>query len=261
MYWPEAVQEHIQTLKTISINTALRQRLLSLVDLTSLNANDTEESIALLCDKAQTPLGHVAAVCVYPRFVRQVATQFAGTPIQTATVVNFPEGTSSLETVLVEIGRALQDGAQEIDVVFPYLRYLAGEQQYTQSFISACKVACGSSVSLKVILETGALLDPAIIADASVNALTAGADFIKTSTGKIAEGATLEAAAVMLLVIHHVMPQLKRNIGLKISGGIRDIEQAAQYVELADAIMGREWVSADNFRIGASQLVDKLLTA
>jgi deoxyribose-phosphate aldolase len=261
MYWPEAVQEHIQAIKPISINSALCQRLLSLVDLTSLNVHDTEESIALLCDKAHTDLGHVEAVCVYPRFVRQVAAQFAGTSIKTATVVNFPEGISSLETVLVEIGKALQDGAQEIDVVFPYLRYLAGEQQYTQSFISACKAACGTSVSLKVILETGALLDPAIIADASVNALTAGADFIKTSTGKIAEGATLEAAAVMLLVIRHVMPQLKRNIGLKISGGIRDIEQAAQYVKLADTIMGPEWVIPHHFRLGASQLVDKLLSA
>lgn len=259
MYWPEAVDEYIRALKPVTIDPILCQRILSVVDLTSLADTDTEESIAFLCEKAQTDCGAVAAVCVYPAFVRQVAAQLAGSSIKVATVVNFPEGTASIESVLVEISRALQDGAQEIDVVFPYLRYLAGEQQYTQSFISACKAACGQDVTLKVILETGALIDPAIIADASVNALTAGADFIKTSTGKIPEGATLEAAAVMLLVIRHVMPQLKRNIGIKISGGVRDIQQAAQYMELADVIMGREWVTAENFRIGASQLVDKLV--
>ncbi len=259
MYWTEAISEYTRDLQPVAGSPAVIQRLIGLIDLTSLNDSDTEASIASFCEKAQTSFGHVAAVCIYPRFVREVATQFAGTPIKTATVVNFPEGTASLETVMIEIGRSLQDGAQEIDVVFPYVRFLAGEKQYTHSFVQACKAACGESATLKVILETGALVEPGIIADASYEALSAGADFIKTSTGKIAGGATLEAAAAMLLVIKHIMPQIKRPVGLKVSGGIRDVAQAALYVELADKIMGREWVTADTFRIGASKLVDEMI--
>jgi deoxyribose-phosphate aldolase len=208
--------------------------------------------------KAQGPLGHVAAVCVLPHFVRQAVTEFAGTKIQVATVANFPEGTATLETVLIEIARVLQDGAQEIDVVFPYHRYLAGERQYAQQFIAACKAVCGHQVILKVILETGVLMDPAIIADASLDALTGGADFIKSSTGRVTQGATLEAAAAMLLVIRHAIPKLDHMPGIKVSGGIKDIEQAAHYLALADNIMGRDWVTSKTFRIGTSTLVDKI---
>lgn len=259
MYWSDAVKEHVNQLKPVEVNPFLLQRILGLVDLTSLGVEDTESSIAAFCQKARLPFGHVAAVCVYPQFVRQIAAEFRGTPVKTATVVNFPEGSSSLESVLIDIGVALQDGAQEIDVVLPYHRYLAGERQYIQTFVSSCKAACGDDVTLKVILETGALLDAALIADASLDVLTAGADFIKTSTGKIPEGATLEAAATMLLVIKHVAPQLKRNMGIKISGGVREIQQAAQYIELAENIMGKEWVTPDTFRIGASKLVDEIV--
>ena len=122
-------QELIQTLKPVEFNPALMRRILGLVDLTSLNATDTEASIAAFFEKAQTSFGHVAAVCVYPQFVRCCRREFAGTPIQSSNCCQFPEGTASLESVLIEIGRALEDGAQEIDVVFPYHRYLAGEQQ------------------------------------------------------------------------------------------------------------------------------------
>lgn len=259
MQWSEAIKEHIQTLKPVQSNPLLMQKILRLVDLTSLNETDTESSIALFCEKAQTPLGPVAAVCVYPRFTRLVANTFAGTSIKAATVANFPEGEGSLESVLIEINRALQDGAQEIDVVFPYHRYLAGERKYAQTFVESCKVACGDDAKLKVILETGALGDAAIIADATFEALAAGADFVKTSTGKIAQGATLEAVATMLLVIHHVRPKLNHHVGIKVSGGVRSIQQAAQYIELAENIMGHDWVTPETFRIGASQLVDEIL--
>ena len=135
---------------------------------------------------------------------------------------------------------------------------MAGERHYAQTFVSACKIACGDEVTLKVILETGVLGEITIIADAAYDALSAGADFIKTSTGKLTEGATLEAAATMLLVIQHITPQLKHHVGLKVSGGIRTLEQAAQYIELADAIMGRDWVKPSTFRIGASKLMDEI---
>lgn len=259
MQWSEAVKEYIQTLKPVQTNAALAQRVAGLMDLTRLNEKDTEADVAAFCEKAHTPVGHVAAVCVYPQYVQLVASILAATPIKIATVINFPEGNSSLETVLLEIGRALEDDAQEVDVVFPYARYLAGERQYAQTFVTSCKAACGDDVVLKVILETGALNDPAIIADASFDALLAGADFIKTSTGKLTAGASLEAAATMLLVINHIGPQLQRRAGLKVSGGINTLLQAAQYIELAETIMGRDWVRPDTFRIGSSKLIYELI--
>jgi deoxyribose-phosphate aldolase len=259
MEWSEAVSEQIATLpNNIVVDEALIRRVIGLVDLTSLNTNDTQASVAAFLEKANTSHGHVAAVCVYPQFVRLAAAQLAGSKISVASVANFPEGAAPLENVLVEIGSAIEDGANEIDVVFPYGRYLAGEQHYAHTFVEACKAVCGDKIKLKVILETGALNDPAIIADAAYEVLAAGADFIKTSTGKIAEGATLEAAATMLLVIRHIEPQLKHHVGIKISGGIRDMQTAAQYIALADKIMGREWVTPQTFRIGASKLIEGL---
>lgn len=257
MEWSEAVSEQIAVLpKAIVVNEALIRRVISLVDYTSLNASDTQESVATFLEKANTPHGSVAAVCVYPQFVRLAAAQLSGSTINIASVANFPDGSRPLDDVLVEIGSALEDGANEIDVVFPYERYLAGERHYAQTFTEACKAVCGDRVTLKVILETGALNDPAIIADAAYDVLAAGADFVKTSTGKISEGATLEAAATMLLVIRHIEPQLKHHVGLKVSGGIRDMQTAAQYIALADHVMGRDWITPQTFRIGASRLID-----
>ena len=259
MQWSEAIKPYIEALKPVKSTPALVEKVLGLVDFTSLNDTDTEASVAAFCEKAQTSYGHVAAVCVFPQFVRLVAAQFANTPIKVATVVNFPKGMKPLDAVLIEINQALQDGAQEIDVVFPYSRYLAGERQFAHTFVSTCKAACGDDVTLKVILETGALSDLAIIADASLDTLMAGADFIKTATGKIPEGATLEAAATMLLVIKHVSEKIKKRVGLKVSGGVRALSQAAAYIELADLIMGKRWVTPHTFRIGASKLVDEMI--
>lgn len=261
MQWTEAVDDHIKQLQPVAINPVLLQQLFSVIDLTSLNDNDSEDDMINLFAKTQSPLGYVSAVCIPQRFVRLAVTQFSGTPVKVATVANFPEGSSSLEDVLIEINQALQNGAQEIDVVFPYARYLAGERQYTHNFITACKAACGASATLKVILETGALLDLAIIADACYEVIASGADFVKTSTGKISQGATLEAAAVMLLVIKHMREQVKHEVGIKVSGGIREIQQAAQYMQLAEQIMGQKWLTPDTFRIGASQLVNELIKA
>src|SRR3990167_1529185 len=185
MQWSDAIEEHVRLLKPVEQNMALLRRIYSLIDLTSLNENDTEASIAALCGKAQSALGSVAAICVYPQFVPLAAANFARTKVKTATVANFPEGTGSLEAVLSEISLCLQAGAQEIDVVFPYLRYLAGEQQYAHQFVSVCKAACGDDVILKMILETGALIDPTIIADASYEALAAGADFIDRKSTRL----------------------------------------------------------------------------
>lgn len=261
MQWSEAVKEHVSALPDLEKNPALMRRLFGLLDLTSLNQADTESTIATFMQGAHSVLGSVAAVCVAPRFVRLVASEFEHTAVHIASVANFPSGDNSLEDVLIEINGAIQDGANEIDVVFPYQRYLAGERQYAHTFVESCRAACGNDVLLKVILETGALADPAIIADASFDVLAAGADFIKTSTGKIAEGATLDAAATMLLVIKHASAQLKRPLGIKIAGGVREIRQAVSYLALAERIMGANWVTPETFRIGASQLAKELLQA
>lgn len=259
MQWSDAIKTYIDALKPVNMDAGVSERIYSLIDLTSLNEADTEEHIAQLLTKAESALGHIAAVCIYPRFLRLAVVELNGKPVKVATVANFPDGDASLETVLIEIGAALVDGAQEIDVVFPYHRYLAGERQYAHTFVATCKAACGDQAKLKVILETGALADTTIIADASYDVLAAGADFIKSSTGKIAQGATPEAVATMLLVAKHIYPQVKRRVGVKVSGGVKTLEQAARYVELADAILGKDKVTPDTFRIGTSRLVDELL--
>lgn len=236
----------------------IREKIFSLLDLTSLNDTDDVSSIALLCSKAVSKSNHVAAICVYPQFVKQGVKALANTNVKIATVANFPQGTNSIVTVMAAIQESVRNGAQEIDVVFPYLSYLAGERKSAQDFIRACKEACGENILLKVILETGALQDLKIIADASQDALLAGADFLKTATGKIAVGATLEAADMMLHAIKTMSIELQRPIGLKVSGGIRTEQIAMQYIKLAEKRMGVEWVNPLHFRIGVSRLFDKI---
>jgi deoxyribose-phosphate aldolase len=256
MSWSKTILSYIEQVKEVKVDTALLYQLMSVIDLTSLNLNDTDDTIIHLSQKAENALGHVAAICIYPRFVRMLADEFANSPIKVGTVANFPEGKPALENTLIEIGAALADGAQELDIVFPYTAYLEGNVDFAQTFVNSCKAACGDGVTLKIILETGALKDLDKIAHASELALTAGADFIKTSTGKMAQGGSLEAAAVMLLTMQKMNFSHK---GFKISGGIRDIKQAASHLFLAANIMGKEWVTREHFRIGSSHLVDVLL--
>jgi deoxyribose-phosphate aldolase len=238
-------------------DTQERRRLFGLIDLTRLSEMDTEADIHRLLTKACSPLGSVAAVCVLPRFVRLVAEQLSHVPIKTATVVNFPAGTDALEAVLAEITCVLQAGAQEVDVVFPYQRYIAGDEQYAHDFITACRAISGSAITLKVILETGVLNDTAMIMQACQIACLAGADFVKTSTGHTLIGATLEAVEAMLRAIQpHA---LKRRIGIKVSGGVKTRQQAMRYVQLAQQLMGEQAVTAATFRLGTSQLADHLL--
>lgn len=229
-------------------------RILELIDLTSLNDTHNAETISALCEKAIFNKINVAAVCVYPQFVAQAKKLLSEHSVRIATVANFPEGVETLENVLVVIRQAISQGADEIDVVFPYRDYLQGEKEKAYDFIRTCKKACGESVLLKVILETGALLDPVSIAEVSYNVCYAGADFLKTSTGKISVGASLDAAQVMLEIIK----KIPRSIGFKVSGGVRSIEQAQQYINLAETMMGPSWITPAHFRIGASQLVDAL---
>lgn len=237
------------------IDVGQAERLFRLIDLTRLNEDDTENDIALLCKNAITSLGHVAGVCVYPRFTKMIASQFDQSSVRTITVANFPQGTKPLEGVLVEIEEVLVAGANEIDMVFPYQQFLDGAYEPSHDFVYAAKAACGSDVKLKVIVESAVYPSLEKLAEACRLIINAGADFLKTSTGKITKGASVEAALVMLTIIK----EENQSIGFKAAGGIREPGQALGYLTLAEEIMGRDWVQPERFRIGASQLVDHLI--
>ncbi|WP_251977987.1 deoxyribose-phosphate aldolase [Salinicola avicenniae] len=236
---------------------AARQAL-SLMDLTSLNDDDTETRIAALCARTATPFGSPAAVCVYPDFIATAdrALRQAGTreAVKIATVTNFPDGCVNVERASRETRAAVTAGADEIDVVFPYKALIGGDAEAGRALVSACRDACAGR-TLKVILETGELQTPALIRQAADIALDAGADFLKTSTGKVAVNATLEAAELLLTAIR----DSGRDVGFKAAGGIRTAEDARAYLDLATDIMGEGWATPAHFRFGASGLLDALL--
>jgi deoxyribose-phosphate aldolase len=239
-------------------HTVDHTHLISFIDLTSLNIHDNEESISELCQQANTPYGPVAAICIYPQFVLFAHDCLKHSTIPIATVINFPQGELSLTDTLRETENALANGANEIDMVFPYLLYMRGEKKEALEYIEKVKSICQYR-KLKVIIETGELKTPDLIREISKNIILTGADFIKTSTGKTKQGATLEAAKVILEVIKKESLINKRNIGLKISGGIRSIADAQSYIKLTSEIMGKEWIHPNVFRIGASKLLNEIL--
>jgi len=229
--------------------------IILLIDLTSLNESDTNETIKTLCRQALTPLGPVAAVCIYPKHVAFAKKTLLGASVGIATVANFPHGNGSAKDCITEIKFAMQAGADEIDVVMPYHDYLKGKIEDTSQFLQTCRDACAGHI-YKVILETGALGDVNVIRRAAELAIEAGADFIKTSTGKTTVGATLQAAEVILNVIKQFP---NKTVGLKISGGVRTCDQAMEYINLAVQNMGRDWITPRTMRFGASQLLQDIL--
>lgn len=228
--------------------------LIPFLDLTSLNEQDTTKDIATLCAQAVTPAGNVAAVCVYSQFVSLAKQALASTDILIATVANFPHGTQTIQQTLQEIEAELADGADEIDVVIDYQALLAGNKHSVTELVTACKTLCGTH-TLKVILETGMLEQLALIDYASKAAIDAGADFLKTSTGKVAVNATLAAADIMLSAIAQYNPR----VGFKAAGGIRTPEQAFAYVNLAIDKLGETWLTPEHFRLGASSLLNAIV--
>jgi deoxyribose-phosphate aldolase len=233
---------------------AVARRALPLLDLTDLGETCTETKIDALCRDAKR--GAVAAICVWPRFVEQGARALAGTGIRVATVINFPAGGEDCARATDDTAEALRDGADEIDLVLPYRALLRGDGALARDMVEAVRDTCGAA-TLKVILETGELADPARIREASRLALEAGADFLKTSTGKSPVSATPEAAEAMLAEIR----ASARAAGLKVSGGLRSVADAATYLDLADRIMGPGWVTPRTFRLGASSLFETLIQA
>jgi deoxyribose-phosphate aldolase len=236
---------------------------LSILDLTTLEGSDTTAKVEALCRKASgyeaMGLPNVAAVCIYPVFARQVKGLLQGTGIKTASVAGaFPAGQSPLQVKIAEVKYAVDEGADEIDMVISRGKFL--ENNYIEVFeeINGIKDACGKA-HLKVILETGELVDLQKIYDASILAMKAGGDFIKTSTGKISPAATPEAAYVMLTAIKDFHESTGKFIGFKPAGGVSTPEQAMVYLSLVEHILGPEWLNPSLFRIGASRLADGLV--
>ncbi|HGJ5876043.1 MAG TPA: deoxyribose-phosphate aldolase [Arsenophonus sp.] len=237
------------------------QRALNLMDLTMLNDGATDEKVKILCHQAKTPQGNTAAICIYPRFIplaRNVLAEQNTPYIHIATVTNFPFGGHDVAVALAETQDAIAYGADEIDVVFPYRALLAGNKQIGFDLVKVCKEICVTSrVLLKVIIEAGELKQAALIRQAAEIAIEAGADFIKTSTGKVAINATIENVEILLKVIQEMGVASK--VGCKVAGGVSTVEEAAQYLALADGIMGKEWVDKYHFRFGTSSLLTSVL--
>lgn len=238
-------------------DAAFARRALRLLDLTDLTEACTEAAVAALCGKARA--GSVAAVCVWPRFVAQARQALAGSDVRVATVINFPKGGDDVALAVEDTVETLRNGADEIDLVLPYHTFLRGETAPARTMIEAVRGLCDGGRLRKVILETGELGTSDAIAAASRLALEAGANFLKTSTGKSPVSATLEAARTMLGIIHAHRGTCPA--GIKISGGLRSIADAAPYLTLADEIMGPDWAGSATFRFGASSLHAELVAA
>lgn len=235
------------------LDRRLAQLAISLVDLTNLANDCVAADIEALCERADRY--KTAAVCVWPDFVAQSAQALSGSGVAVATVVNFPTGDERPFAVGVLASRALDVGADEVDVVLPFRQFAAGDLRRAAEVLNTVRTVTEGSATMKVILESGALSDLTTVADAARFAIEHGADFIKTSTGKSPVSATLEAAEVMLRAI----AATDHPVGLKPSGGISTADDAARYIELAERMMGTGWVTPQTFRFGASGLLNALL--
>jgi deoxyribose-phosphate aldolase len=236
------------------IESAARLALRCL-DLTSLNDGDDEAAVSRLCARAQGRFGNVAAVCVWPRFAAFARRQLPAS-IGVAAVANFPDGGSDIEAALRDVRQIVDAGAQEVDVVLPWRALRDGDAPAADALLRAVREA-SAGLRLKVILETGELQDAALIARAAQLALDAGADMLKTSTGKTPHGATPAAAEGMLHAIA-AHPAARGHAGLKVSGGIRRVADALPYIALCRQHLGEAALQPQRLRIGASALLDDI---
>ncbi len=239
--------------------------LLSCLDLTTLSVTDTEEKVAGMAQKVNNfkskypELPNVGAICVYPAMVAAVRENLKASGVDIASVTGgFPASQTFIEVKVAETSLAVLDGADELDMVLGVGEFLSGNYEKVFEDISEIKAACGAS-KLKVILETGALVKPESIYIASILALEAGADFIKTSTGKEVTAATVEAAYVMTLAIKAFEEKSGRKVGFKPAGGISNTEEALKYYTIVKENLGEAWLNNGLFRIGASRLANDLM--
>ena len=239
--------------------------IVAMMDLTTLEGKDTPGKVAYLCRKAIQPaeprygVPSCAAVCVYPNLARAAKRFVAGTGVKVAAVVTaFPSGAMPLRVKLQDTRAAVQEGADEVDMVIDRGAFLAGELNRAADEIAAVKEACGAA-HLKVILETGELQTYDNVRLASDLAMRAGADFIKTSTGKVQPAATLPVTLVMLEAIRDYFFETGRRIGMKPAGGIRTAKEALAYLVMLAETLGDDWMTPDLFRFGASTLANDVL--
>ncbi|WP_297191362.1 deoxyribose-phosphate aldolase [uncultured Porphyromonas sp.] len=241
----------------------VKKFLHSTIDLTTLAGADTEEKVAQLVGSVNDFEGtedvpSVAAICVYPNFVKTVREVLTASGVQVACVSGaFPASQSFTEVKIAETALAIAAGADEIDIVLNLGAFLSGDYLEASTEIEEQK-ATARGAHLKVILETGALKEPELIRRASILALFSGADFLKTSTGKEYPGADLRAAYILCSVLKEYKDKYGEQRGVKFSGGIRSAEEAVKYYTLVEAILGKEWLDNRFFRIGASSLVGSL---
>jgi deoxyribose-phosphate aldolase len=235
------------------------------MDLTTLEGADTPGKVAALCSKAVRPqpadpsIPSVAAVCIYPSLVADAARQVRGTAVKIASVATaFPSGQSFLDVKLAETREAVAAGADEVDMVIDRGAFLSGDYQKTYDQIVAVREACGAA-HLKVILETGELGSYDNVRRASILAMAAGADFIKTSTGKVQPAATPPVSLVMMESIRDFHRETGRPVGFKAAGGIRTSKLAVAYLVLLWETLGAEWMTPERFRLGASSLLNDVL--
>ena len=239
---------------------------LNMIDLTTLEGADTDEKVKQLCFKAhhlhyELPgLPTTAAVCVYPNFVKLAVNELKGTGVKVASVATaFPSGQSSAEIKLLDTKIAVDSGADEVDMVISRGKFHSGEYNFVFDEIAMIKEACGKNVRLKVILETGEIGTLDKVRQASDIAMYAGADFIKTSTGKIKPAATLPVTLVMLEAIRDYYYKTGIMIGMKPAGGISNSKLALQYLLMVKETLGGKWLTNEYFRFGASSLANDVL--
>jgi deoxyribose-phosphate aldolase len=263
------VQERVERLQKRSIKKSSKTQILklalSMIDLTTLEGADTPGKVHQLCSKALhladtlPGLPHVAAICVYPTLVRQAKKELGASGIKVAAVASgFPSGMYPLSTRLDDTRFAVDEGADEIDMVISRGHFLAGDHNYVHDEIVAIKEACGPA-HLKVILETGELATLDNVRRASDIAMHAGADFIKTSTGKVVPAATQPVTLVMLEAIRDFYYATGKRVGMKPAGGIGTAKIAIQYLIMLRETLGSDWLTPDLYRIGASKLANDIL--
>ncbi len=263
------VEERVARFQTRSIkgNSKLQalKMGLNMIDLTTLEGKDTPGKVQQMCYKAihlhdELPnLPTVAAVCVYPSMVKIAKSALVNSSVKVASVSTaFPSGQAPLSVKLADTTFAVNEGADEIDMVISRGKFLAGEYDYVFDEIAAIKAACGNA-RLKVILETGELLTLDNVRKASDLAIYAGADFIKTSTGKIQPAATMQVTYTMLMAIKDYYDATGKMIGMKPAGGISNSKLALHYLVMVKEVLGNEWLTNQWFRFGASSLANDIL--
>ncbi len=240
----------------------------SAIDLTTLSCNDSVTSVTEFARKAAEfnerfpHIPNVASICIYPSFVETVGLAVDGTPMRITSVAGgFPAAQTFLEVKALEVAMAIENGADEVDIVLNVGRMLTGEYDEAANEVEVIRAETDPEVVLKVIIESGALKTPELIRKASLLSMFAGADFVKTSTGKIDVAATPEAAVVMCHAIRDYYEKTGRKVGFKAAGGVRTPQDAVLYYTIVREILGEEWCTTDLFRIGASSAANNLLSA